>query len=297
MLSELVRFRNWLHRRSPAASTPRHYAHDLQRFFAWCDKPPDAVTVRDIDAFIQHSQALGHAVATINRRLAALRAFYAFLDLTTDAAPDCPVIPRRHFIHQGGCLPRDLQDEDVARLFAVIDSARDRAMFLLMLRCGLRVSEVHALSAPDLFLDPRRGALPRLWITGKGGQQRVVYLSPQALGVLQAWLAVRPAAADPAVFLSRRGQRLSVRAIQECFARYARLANVAASYHQLRHTFTRHLLEAGMPVTSIQKLLGHRRLRTTQVYLHISDRQLQADYQAAMTLIAQRLALPEGGAA
>jgi len=297
MLSELVTFRNWLRRRSPHASTHRHYIYDLVRFFDWCDKPPNAVSVRDVDAFVLHCQAQGHAVATVNRRLAALRAFYAFLDLVSDSAPDQPVIPRRHFIYQGRCLPRDLQDQDIARLFSVIGDPRDRAMFLLMLRCGLRVGEVHALSLPDLFLVPRPGFLPRLWVTSKGAHQRVVYLSPQSLAALQLWLSHRPDIADPAVFLSRRGRRISVRTIQARLAAYSHLSDVSASCHQLRHTFARHMVEAGMPVTSIQRLLGHARIRTTQVYLHISDGQLQADYQEAMETVSHRLALPARGAA
>jgi site-specific recombinase XerD len=205
------------------------------------------------------------------------------------------VIPKRHFIRQGQRLPRDVQDEDLKRLFAVIQLPRDRAMFLIMLRCGLRVGEIRNLSLTDLYLQPTRGGLPRLWVYGKNGSQRVAYLSRQALATLNAWLEVRPTVADQAVFLNRFGRRFTVMGIQDRLGHYCHEAGIWVTCHQLRHSFARHLVEAGVPVTTIQKLLGHVRLRTTQLYLHISDPQVQADYEAAMVEITERLAL-EGGA-
>jgi site-specific recombinase XerD len=291
MLPEIERFNKWLRRRSPHASTHIHYTNDLQLFFAWTEKPPSDVTLRDIDAYIDRCQQLGHAIATVNRRLAALRSFYHFLDIESDGAPPNPVLPKRHFIRQGRRLPRDVEDADVERLFAVIDSPRDRAMFLAMLRCGLRVGEVRNLSLGDLYLQPTPGSLPRLWLRGKNGTQRVAYLSSQALAALNEWLVVRPNVEDQAIFLNRFGRRLTVTGIQYCLARHCRRAGVWITCHQLRHTFGRHLVEARVPVTSIQRLLGHVRLRTTQTYLHISDRQVQADYEAAMVEITQRLSL------
>jgi site-specific recombinase XerD len=295
MLPEIERFNKWLRRRSPEATTHIHYTNDLELFFAWANRPPSAITVRDIDAYIEHSQSCGHAIATINRRLAAIRSLYHFLAVEWEDAPANPVLPKRHFIRQGRRLPRDAEDADVERLFAVITAPRDRAMFRLMLRCGLRVCEVRNLSLSDLYLQPTPASLPRLWIHGKNGAERVVYLSSQALAALQNWLSARPTVADQAVFLSRLGRRMTVTAIQLRLAHYCRLAGVWITCHQLRHTFARHLVEAGMPVTSIQRLLGHVRLRTTQLYLHISDQQVQADYQAAMRRIGERLASPDGG--
>ena len=294
MLPEIDRFNKWLRRRSPHTSTHIHYTNDLKLFFAWADKPPTAITMRDVDAYIEHCQQRSHAIATVNRRLATLRSFYHFLALESDDAPSNPVLPKRHFIKPGRHLPRDAQDADVERLFAAIASARDQAMFLLMLRCGLRVGEVRNLSMGDLYLYSIPGSLPRLWIQGKGAVQRVVYLSSQALAAVEAWLAIRPAAEDQAVFLNRFGRRLTVTGIQLRLAHHCHQAGIWITCHQLRHTFGRHLVEAGMPVTSIQRLLGHARIRTTQLYLHISDRQVQADYQTAMVQIAQRLPL-EGG--
>jgi integrase/recombinase XerC len=134
-----------------------------------------------------------------------------------------------------------------------------------------------------------------LWVRGKGGDQRVAYLSGQALAALGPWLEVRPSVSCPAVFLNRFNERLTVTGIQLCLAAYCRRVGIWLTCHQLRHTFARHLVEAGVPVTSIQRLLGHARLRTTETYLSISDNQVQADYRAAMTMLAGRLALETGG--
>lgn len=288
MLPEIELFAKWLRRKSPHTTTVVHYTNDLQLFFAWIDKPPNQITLRDIDAFIEHSQQHGHSIATVNRRLAALRSFYHFLSIERDDAPPNPVLPKRHFIRQGRRLPRDAQDVEIEKLFTVITSVRDRAMFLLMLRCGLRVGEVRDLSLNDLYLQPKPGSLPRLWLHGKGGAQRVVYLSAQPLAALQAWLVLRPPVDDQAVFLSRFNRRLTVTGIQLRSAEYCQRAGVWITCHQFRHTFGRHLTEARVPVTSIQRLLGHVRLRTTEVYLHVSDQQVQADYEAAMAQITDR---------
>ncbi len=291
MLPEIESFQKWLRRKAPHTSTAMHYVSDLEIFFAWRDKPPGEVTLRDIDAFIENSQQQGHAIATINRRLAALRSFYAFLEIEQDDAPPNPVLPKRHFIRQGQHLPRDVEDGALERLFAVITNPRDRAMYLLMLRCGLRVSEIRNLSLGDLYLQPTPGSLPRLWLHGKGGSERVVYLSAQPLTALKAWLQVRPTVESQALFLNRFNQRLTVTGIQLKLAAYCHTAQVWITCHQFRHTFGRHLAEARVPVTSIQRLLGHARLRTTETYIHISDSQVQADYDAAMHTVVRRLPL------
>jgi len=295
MLPEIVRFNKWLRRRSPHATTSVEYTKDLRLFFDWVDKSPNEITLRDVDAFIEHCQTdLHHAIATVNRRLAAIRSFYHFLDIESEDAPANPVLLKRHFVNQGRHLPRDAQDADIARLFAVIESVRDRAMYLLMLRCGLRVAEVRDLSMGDLYLQPIPGSLPRLRLRGKNDAQRVVYLSTQALAALQAWLDVRPKVADDAVFLSHFKTRLQVNSIQVALGRYCRKAGVWITCHQLRHTFGRHLVEAGMSATTLQQLLGHQRIRTTQLYIHISNRKVQADYEAAMAQVMEQFAL-EGG--
>ena len=292
MLPEIESFVSWLRRKSPRSSTAAHYGSDLKLFFAWMDKPCMEVKAQDIDAYIETCQKKGHAIGTVNRRLCALRSFYLFLFLHDEKATGNPVIPKRHFIRRGERLPRDVENQIVEKLFAIIHQPRDRAMFLLMLRCGLRVGEVRNLSMSDLYLEPSSGSLPRVWLHGKGSYERVAYLSAQPLAALKTWLEVRPKSKkEEAVFLNRFGKRLSVTGIQDRLAGYCHATGLWITCHQFRHTFGRHLTEARVPVTSIQRLFGHARLQSTEVYLHISDAQAQEDYLAAMNEIMKSLPL------
>lgn len=296
MLVEIEQFHKWLRRKQPRSATALHYTSDVTLFFAWAGKPPGAITVRDVDAYIEDCQAHGHANATVNRRLAALRTFYRFLAVERDDAPNNPVIPYRHYIRVGRRLPRDVEDVQIQRLFDVITTPRDQAMFLLMLRCGLRVGEVHALSLGDLYLHPSGDSLPRVWIHGKGGYERVVYLCPQVLAALEYWLLARPRVAGDALFLNRFGRRISVNGIQRCLADHCHRAGVRITCHQFRHTFGRHMTEARMPITSLQRLFGHERLRSTMIYVHIHNPDVQADFLAAAQKIDRRLKGLDGAA-
>ncbi len=171
-----------------------------------------------------------------------------------------------------------MQHDDLEKFFAVISDARDRAMFLLMLRCGLRISEVASLKLADLYLDE---APPRLVAHGKGSKERSVYLSPQAERTLRLYLAERPGLACDFVFVSYQHDGLSTTAIHNRLMLYRDEAGVTLTAHRLRHTFANDLVSVDVPVTTIQKLLGHTWLETTQTYVAANDRQVQADYYAA----------------
>ena len=278
MLAEIQSFVNWVRRRNPAAHTWRDYRCDLQQFVAVVgDVPPGAVTFHDVDRFVPQQAERGFQPATINRRLAAITSLYVFL---SDEDPDlvCPVLPHRHGLKEPQRLPRPVQEEDLRKFFAVIDDARDRAMFLLMLRCGLRIAEVAHLQLADLYLDEHP---PRLVAHGKGSKERAVYLSPQAERALRAYLADRPRVVCDFVFLSYQGAGMSTTAIHKRLMRYREQSGVTLTAHRLRHTFANDLLGADVPVTTIQKLLGHAWLDTTQTYVGANDRQVQADFYAA----------------
>ncbi len=278
MLAEIECFVNWLRRRNPEARTWRDYAYDLKQFAAAVgDQPPSAVTFHDVDRFVTGQAARGFKPATINRRLAAIRALYTFL-ADDDPALVCPVLPHRHGLKEPQRLPRPVQEADLAQFFAVIHDARDRAMFVLMLRCGLRISEVAELQINDLYLDEPH---PRLVAHGKGSKERSAYLSPQAERALRAYLAERPCTPSDFVFVSYLGDGMSTTAIHKRLMRYRKQAGIYLSAHRLRHSFANDLLGADVPVTTIQKLLGHRWLETTQTYVAANDRQVQADYYAA----------------
>jgi site-specific recombinase XerD len=202
---------------------------------------------------------------------------YAFL-MPEDEELACPVFPRRHHLREPQRLPRPIQEEDLRRFFAVIEDARDLAMFTLMLRCGLRIGEVAQLQLSDLYLHED---FPRMLVRGKGSRQRTVYLSPQAVRILRDYLVVRPSAVSEFLFLSYQLRGLSTHAIHMRLVHYRQQAGLSLTAHRFRHSFANDLLNADMPVTSIQKLLGHRWIETTQVYVQANDRQVRADYLAA----------------
>jgi site-specific recombinase XerD len=278
MLSEIADFVNWVRRRNPQARTWRDYSYDLRRFTDVVgDCPPGEITFRDIDQFVSSQVSHGYQPATVNRRLAAILALFTYL-ADEDPALVCPVLPRRHFLRQPQRLPRPVKEDDLRAFFAVIENARDRAMFLLMLRCGLRIGEVARLLLSDLYLDE---PAPRLIVHGKGSRERTVYLSRQAERALCRYLDERPPARSDFVFLSYQLNGLSTTAIHKRLMRYRAQAQVRLTAHRLRHSFANDLLCAGAPVTSIQALLGHRWLETTQIYVQANDQQVQADYYAA----------------
>jgi len=278
MLLEIQRFVNWTRRRNPTSRTWRDYKYDLQLFAKTVgDRQPEEVTLKDIDRFIRIQTERGFKPTTINRRLAAVTSLYNFLsDEDEDLAS--PVIPRRHHLREPKRLPRPVQLEELRRFFAVIDDIRDRAMFMLMLRCGLRISEVAALMLADLYLDEPH---PRLVARGKGSRERSVYLSPQAERALRHYLAERPNSNSDHVFLSYLGKGMSTTAIHKRLMRYREKAGISITAHRLRHSFANDLLQADVPVTSIQKLMGHRWLESTQTYVMANDRQVQSDFYAA----------------
>jgi site-specific recombinase XerD len=278
MLVEMEEFVNWVHRRNPEARTWKDYGYDL-RFFVEVvgDRPPKEITFRDVDRFVALQSQRGFIATTINRRLAAVMALYVFLS-EEDNDLVCPVLPRRHHLREPQRLPRPVQEQDLKQFFAVITSTRDRAMFLLMLRCGLRIGEVASLRLVDLYLDE---PYPRLVVRGKSSRERSVYLSPQAEHALRTYLAERSSAACDSVFLSYLHKGLSTTAIHNCLLKYRELAGIHITAHRLRHSFATDLVNADAAVTSIQKLMGHRWLETTQIYILANDKQVCEDYYAA----------------
>jgi site-specific recombinase XerD len=278
MVAEIDRFVNWLRRRNAEARTWRDYGYDLKQFVDVVgDQPPESITFHDVDRFVIQQAEHGVGPATINRRLAAVQSLYAFL-ADEDPMLICPVLPHRHVLHEPHRLPRPVPHDDLDKFFAVIDDVRDRAMFTLMLRCGLRIAEVAHLQLVDLYLDEDR---PRLVARGKGGKERSVYLSPQAERTLRAYLRQRPRVPCNVVFLSYRDAGLSTTAIHKRLMIYRTQAEIKITAHRLRHTFASDLVSVEVPVTTIQKLLGHAWLETTQTYVAANDHQVQADYYAA----------------
>ena len=287
-------FEQYWRRRKPGSSTALHYASDVRIFFKWArGQSPDAISVHDVDEFIGWQQSLGRAQATIRRRLITLHMFFDYLAYIREEHIANPVITQRHYIDQGHHLPRDIRQEEIEKLFTAIgDHLRDRTIFTLMLHTGMRVGEVVNLRLADVYLSENRP--PHLRVIGKGQRERVAYLSATATLLLNEYLIERPVETEEKVFLNRRGKPITITGIQLQLAKYCRQADIWVTCHQLRHTFACRMIAAGVPVTSVQKMLGHTSIRTTQMYVQVADTQVERDYHAGIQKVIENCAtLPE----
>ena len=218
--------------------------------------------------------------------------FYDFLAYACNKQIDNPVILKRHYISPSHHLPRDIHQEEIDKLFSAIgDHLRDRTIFTLMLHTGVRVGEVVNLRHKDVYLLESR--TPHLRVNGKGQRERIAFLSTTAIHLLNIYLLQADGREDQ-VFLNAHGNPISITGIQLQLAKYCRMAGIWVTCHQLRHTFACRMIAAGVPVTSVQKMLGHASLRTTQLYVRVADRQMEQDYHAGIQkVIEQSLSLAE----
>lgn len=281
---KIEQFKQYMKRQAPNRRTWKDYTSDVRQFAALCTKPWVEVKMQDIDAFVDQQRQKGLSAATVKRRVAALKVFFDFLaEESGDLSWPNPVRFKRHAGKIPKRLPRDLTNEQVERLWSVIDEPRDRAWFALMLRAGLRVGEVVTLRLGDLLTRPATQRPARLRVDGKGEKERVVLLTEDAYTVLKEWLQIRPQSETDFVFLNRRGRPLSANGIEWLLHRYGKAVEIKVTPHQLRHTFARQLTEGGMPLTSLGKLLGHAQITTTQIYTAGADPKLAQAYQTAMS--------------
>ena len=257
----------------------------LDNFVIWLDVPFQQVNHKNVLEYIDYLSDKRLQPKTINNNLDSIRCFYNYLRDEEDISIDNPV-KTGYALRLSKPLPKHLKDEEVVLFLRVIKNIRDRAMFMLMLRCGLRVAEVANLQRDAL--DLRRG---QLVINGKGAKERVVYLSKDAFDTLIKYLKQRRSTKVKRVFLvekgSFKGKPISVRGIQKRIEYYSEKSKIDMSCHQLRHTMATQLLNADTDLVAIQDLLGHSRIRTTQRYCKVSNLKVQRDYHKAMERIAQ----------
>ncbi len=281
-------------RRNYSAHSVKNYMNTLKHFLVWVDVPMEQVTNRKVMAYIDCLLDRGLSPKTINCHLGSVRGFYDYLrheEVLEIANP----VKRGYLLRLPKPLPRHLRDEDVLRLFEVIKNKRDRAMFLVMVRCGLRVEEVAGLALGDIDLRRARIIVQK----GKGSKGRVVYVSNDAHQALVAYLKARPTSRARKLFLIEKGtmraQPISVRGIQKRMESYARQAGLKVSCHDLRHTMATQLLNADAELVTIQDLLGHSRITTTQRYCRVSNLKVQRDYYKAMEIVMQKTAQNTSG--
>jgi integrase/recombinase XerC/integrase/recombinase XerD len=290
-IAALGTWERWLVARSAAPKTVRAYLADVTQLAEWAgahDLAPEDLDHKRLRQFAGVLSERGASKSTVARKLASARSFYRHLvdrgELEASPA-DLVTSPKRDQY-----LPRVLKEDDVASLLDSIPAStplelRDRAIFELAYATGLRAEELTALDTGDADFDAEE-----LRVHGKGGKERVVPIGEQAWRNLNAYLERgRPLLAregDPgerAIFLSKSGRRLSTADLRRRLRAWAQRAGMppGATPHTLRHSFATHLLEGGADLRTIQELLGHSTISTTQTYTRVESRRLRRVYARA----------------
>jgi integrase/recombinase XerC len=275
--------------RRSSEHTLRSYAIDLAiycRYIKESQGEASSVTAVDASRLRRYSAYLsgqGYAPSTVARRLASLRSFFRHLRRQGKLATDPSAALRNP--KQAKRLPRLLRVDEVIRLLDAVPTdkpfgVRDRAMFETLYGGGLRVSELVGLDLGDLDYEQE---LVR--VRGKGRRERLCPIGPMAIYWSRHWISLRQPRnpLDRALFLNRFGTRLTTRSVGrllEADLVRAGLAS-AASPHSLRHSFATHLLDRGADLRSVQELLGHRKLTTTQIYTHVTQERMLDTYHGA----------------
>lgn len=275
--------------RQASGHTIRSYEHDLAMYCCYMNESvgegadpsaADAVRLRRYSAWLTGQ---GLAASTVARRLATLRSFFRYLRRQGLVTAD-PAAGLRN-PKQGRRLPRLLRVDEVVRLLDSVPvdgspGVRDRAMFETLYGGGLRVSELVGLDLDDLDVEQE---LVR--VRGKGRRERLCPIGPMAREWIGRWFPLRQPRlpVEKAMFLNQRGTRLTAQGVGRLLEGHLLRAGLVntASPHTLRHSFATHLLDRGADLRSVQELLGHRNLTTTQIYTHVTQERLLDIYHEA----------------
>ena len=269
-----------------SAHTLRAYKKDLEEFAGFVKKGPEEVEMIDVRGFVAQQIKNGLNKTTAGRRLAAVRSFLKYLHREgyIKANPAKLVsTPKAQKL-----LPKFLTVDET---FSLIEQprgigfmrARDRAILELLYSSGLRVSEIAGLTLEDI--NTREGLVK---VKGKGKKERILPVGSKAVDAIKSYLVEKMLLKrrNKAVFLNRRGEKLSDRGIRRIVVKYAKQAGISGSIgpHTIRHTFASHLLQSGADLRVIQELLGHASLSTTQKYTHLDITHLMDIYDKAHPL-------------
>ena len=277
--------------RNSSELTLKSYSEDLQLLLVYFSESqgsvpnPDQVTVHILRGYVAFLHERQYARTTTARKLASLRSFFRYCcrEGLTDSNPAKALRTPRI----GRKLPHFLTAEQVVSLLEappanVKFGLRDRAMLETLYSSGLRVAELVSLNLASWDRDASI-----LRVIGKGRKERIAPLGQHAVTALDRWLEVRDPAENPgpkhegALFLNRFGKRLTTRSIGRLLEKYLLQTGLdkITSPHTLRHSFATHLLDGGADLRSVQELLGHKSLSTTQIYTHVSTKRLRETYQ------------------
>jgi integrase/recombinase XerC len=294
MQSAVAQFLRYLAiERNASALTVKSYREDLTALLEYMEQlygrlpEPREVTPLDLRGYVSALHDAGYAKTSVARRLASMRTYFKFCQREgwADANPARPLRNPR----PDRKLPHFLTTDEIARLLetppaTTAPGLRDRAILETMYSAGLRVSEVVGLNEGDL---DEENELVR--IRGKGRKERLSPLGSYALRAIRKWLTKRvlspkePQGAAATLFVNKFGRRLTTRSVARILEKHLQAAGLdgRTTPHTLRHSFATHLLDRGADIRSVQELLGHKSLVTTQIYTHVSTAGLRAAYQRA----------------
>ncbi|MFZ5833501.1 MAG: tyrosine recombinase XerC [Planctomycetota bacterium] len=295
MRTAIDRFLQYLHvERNSSPYTVKSYREDLTALADYltearggaCPQPSD-LNVLELRGYVAAMHEAGYAKTTVARRLASLRSFFRF-GQREGWAPANLAKPLRN-PRKGRSLPHFLSVDEIGRLLGAPPAdepmgLRDRAILETMYSAGLRVSEVVGLSDGDVDL-----AAGVLRVRGKGRRERLAPIGSYAARALERWLQQRrlhprePQGPESPVFVNRFGRRLTTRSVARMLEKHLKTSGLdgRTTPHSLRHSFATHLLDRGADIRSVQELLGHKSLVTTQIYTHLSTSALRAAYEKA----------------
>ncbi|MEM1224253.1 MAG: tyrosine recombinase XerC [Planctomycetota bacterium] len=295
MQSSVTRFLQYLAtERNASDLTIKAYREDLFGFLEWLEgsglstQQLDSLSPQDLRSFQAALQQAGYARSTISRKLASLRSFFRYA-MREGLAKTNPAKPLRN-PRQSRKLPHVLSNAEIGRLLdsppkTTSAGLRDRAMLETMYSAGLRVSELVGLCDGDLDFQQQ---ITR--VRGKGRQERISPLGSFAIEAIRKYAARRnrssqadALARQAPVFVNRFGDALTTRSVGRMLDKYIAAAELdtRTSPHTLRHSFATHLLDRGADIRSVQELLGHKSLTTTQIYTHVSAANLRQIYEVA----------------
>jgi integrase/recombinase XerC len=292
MQQAIARFLQYLTvERNASPLTIKSYREDLAALDAWLTEArgappqPERLTTLDLRGYVSSLHETGLAKTTIARRLASMRSFFRFgqREGWTKTNPAKALRNPR----KSRSLPHFLSTDDLRKLLNAPPSdqalgLRDRAILETMYSAGLRVSELVGLNDSDLDLN---AGVVR--VRGKGRRERLSPVGSFAARALRRWIARRKAIqardGQTPVFVNKFGRRLTTRSVGRLLEKYLRETGLdrRTTPHTLRHSFATHLLDRGADIRSVQELLGHRSLVTTQIYTHVSTANLRAAYEKA----------------
>lgn len=244
-------------------NTVFNYQRDIIELFEYLDKDVNEIKKQDIDKFIVYLNKKGNSVSSRSRKISAIKSFFNYLEdneiISNNPAKKIkkPKLPKKQ--------PKYLTVEEAYRLLDVIFDNRDKAIVLLFLNTGLRLSELINIDITDIKDDI-------LIVEGKGNKERYIPLTTACINSINKYLEERPSTEEKALFLSNRGKRINERTIQKMIKKYIRRAGLDENYsvHTLRHSWATIMLEQGASIRDIQEMLGHSNITTTQIYTHIT---------------------------